>query len=357
MVRTTLGNLNKGTVSSAPKGLDATRRAIALAASGNNLAEAERYAAQRWGAKSRAALITKADLPAHSTIEGSGSEIAYGLDGSSQVDANAELFDVIIAESVLGRIPWRKVPFRTPFLVQDERAGVDWFGEGAAIANVHVKASRSSGLDVMTVGGIAVATMELLRTKGTDAESFIRNSLVRSIAHKIDADFLDPANSGSANVKPASITNGAGDANSPSEGMFEFSDTFAGNPNNGWWILNPYRAAKLYGAARPDIGMRGGTFAGSPAVTSTAVPEEIGVFVDPNFVAVALGGADISVSTHGSLEMENAPAMTSATSVSQQNTVSLFQSNTAGIRVSVGVNWTVLNPEAVQYFVLPSFGL
>jgi hypothetical protein len=200
--------------------------------------------------------------------------------------------------------------------------------------------------------------MELLRTKGIDAESFIRNSLVRSIAHKIDADFLDPANSGTANVKPASITNGAaGDANSPSEGMFEFSDTFTGNPNNGWWILNPYRAAKLYGAARPDIGMRGGTFAGSPAVTSTAVPEEIGVFVDPNFVAVALGGADISVSTQGTLEMENSPSMTSATSVSGQQVVSLFQSNTAGIRVSVGVNWTVLNPEAVQYFVLPSFGL
>jgi hypothetical protein len=81
------------------------------------------------------------------------------------------------------------------------------------------------------------------------------------------------------------------------------------------------------------------------------------VIVDPNYVAVALGSAQVSTSTNATIEMEDAPSDASAPTVSGQNLVSMFQSNSAAVRAFVEANWKVIRPEAVQYFFAPSFGL
>jgi hypothetical protein len=366
MTRTSIPRAERGTISATShhKGLDLTRSAIALAVCGNWSA-AERYSERRWGSKSKAARVTKdlstmltvkADLPAFNLQTDGGGEI-LGVDDGAAITARAEFFDVVVAASVLGKVPFRRVPFRVPFLTQDELTGVAWEGEGQAFINTPVKLTRHDPLEVYKLGAITVATMESLRTENINAELMIRDALVRSIAHRLDVDFLDPANTGTANEKPASITSGAGDSNSPQEPLFEWGDTFTGDPNNAWVLLNPWRAGRLHSANHVETGVRGGRFHGMPLVTSTAVPEEVMVIVDPNYVAVALGSAQVSTSTNATIEMEDAPSDASAPTVSGQNLVSMFQSNSAAVRAFVEANWKVIRPEAVQYFFAPSFGL
>ena len=43
-----------------------------------NAAVADRYAAKRWGDNSRAAMLTKADIPALNTVQGSGAAVTAG---------------------------------------------------------------------------------------------------------------------------------------------------------------------------------------------------------------------------------------------------------------------------------------
>jgi hypothetical protein len=361
---TPLSGLRKReTVSAAShhKGLDATRAAIALAVTGNH-ETAGRYAERRWGTKSRAAAVTKdfgeiiqkADLPGFHLLQPGGGAELLGADGTT---ARAEFFDVVVAASVIGRLPFRRVPFHVPFMTQDELTAASWEGEGQAYVNSPVKVTRHDPLSTFKIGATAVATMETLGTNDINCELMIRDALVRSLAHRIDVDFLDPANTGTANEKPASITSGAGNANSPSEPLFEFSDTFTGDPGRSWILLNPYRAARLQSAARPNVGSRGGEWGGFPVATSTAVPEELMVLVDPGFVVVAMGSAELATSTEADIEMETAPANNSAVTVAQASMTSMFQTNSAAVRATITANWKTVNPEAVQYFDLTSFGL
>lgn len=350
---TPLSGLRRDTVSSAPKGLDLIRSGIALAVCDGISASAAKYAASRWGENSRAAMLTKADIPAFGTIQGSGAAVTAGTSGATAV---AEFVDLVRAASIIGRLPLRRVPFRTPMLVMDEGPATDWRDEGAAYKNTSLKVTRSDALEPFDLGAMLVGTNEMLRDPSLNVEMMIRDQLVKALAAKLDADFIDPANTGSGGVKPASIA-AAADQNSPQEGLFESADIFTGDPNNSWIVMNPWRAARLYGAARPDIGMRGGSLNGVPVITSAAVPEEVLVLLDPDAIALALGGADVRSSTQASISMEDGPSMTSATSVAQESTSSMFQLNSTAIIGSVQANWKVLRPEAVVYYFAPALGL
>jgi hypothetical protein len=256
---------------------------------------------------------------------------------------------------VLGRVPFRRVPFYVPFVTVDERSNCAWEQEGQAIVNSPLKITRHAALTTFKVAAMTVATMEMLEVPNVNAEMMIRDSLVRSLAHKLDTDLLDPANSGTSNEKPACITNGAGAADSPSESLFEF-DSFTGDMNNAWALLNPMRAGRMHSANRYDTGVRGGMFHGMPLVTSSAVPEESLIILDPTYVVVALGSAQVDVSSNATVEMEDAPNQ-AFSSVQANNQVSMFQTNSAAIRAIVQANWKVVRADAVQIFDLTGFGL
>jgi hypothetical protein len=356
----------KETVSSSPKGLDFVRKGIALAISGGNRAEAERIAANRWGKSSRAAWITKADQPAISTVVGteghgliSGEGNASPFTDEQEEAARAEFVDLVRAASLIGRLGLRRVPFNLPLLVQEAGPQVEWRDEGAAYGSGPIKMVRQPALERYDIGGLAVLTLETLRLKNIDVETWIRDQLVRALAEKIDRDFIDPANLGTPGVKPPSITSDvtitAGD--SPNEGIFEGVEGYAGDILRSVLVMNPWRAARNHNANRAGLGLRGGDFAGLKVVTTTGCPEEIAVLLDPDSIGYATDGAEIRISTQASLEMETAPSMTSAPSVSGQATVSLFQSNAAGLIVSQFVSWRVLRSETVATYAAPSIGL
>jgi hypothetical protein len=67
-----------------------------------NAAVADRYAAKRWGDNSRAAMLTKADIPALNTVQGSGAAVTAGSSGATAV---AEFMDLVRAASIIGRLP------------------------------------------------------------------------------------------------------------------------------------------------------------------------------------------------------------------------------------------------------------
>ena len=189
-------------------------------------------------------------------------------DGGDQMvgdeGAAAEFLDVVRAASVLGRLPVMRIPFNTPTLSMDEGAAVEWAGEGKAKRTSPLKATRQTGMDRLKVAGLIVATNELLQQADVAAETIIRNQLVKALSTAVNSAFLDPSNSGSANVKPASVTSGA-DQNSPQE-----ADTYTGDPDTSYILMHPLTAARLEHANRPYMGARGAakSWGGFPVLTS-----------------------------------------------------------------------------------------
>src|SRR5262245_40970937 len=238
-----------------------------------------------------------------------------------------EFFDLVRATSIIGRLNVHRIPFRTRTLVQDEGPRVAWRDEGAAYGNSPLKLTAVTGLEPFEVGALIVSTMELLRDASLNAELQIRDQLVKALAVAFDSAFIDPANSGSAGVKPAAVTSSAsGDSPAPGENLFKWADSFAGGPENAVILLNPWQAARLSSAARPNIGANGGTWAGFPVITSTSVPEGQMVLLDPARIAVAMGNAEIRVSTQGTVEMADSSSM-NVTSPTAANQTSLWSTN------------------------------
>jgi hypothetical protein len=337
------------TVSTTPKGLDFVRAGIAKALC-SLPGEAERYAEQRWGEKSRAAVITKASVPHVGTNVPAGAALV------SADPSPAEFFDLVRAQSVVGRLPLRRVPFYARTLTMDEGPRVGWRDEGAAYGTSPLKLTNTAGLERFGLGALVVVTQELLEDETIDAELIIRDQLVKALAAAVDSAFLDPANSGTAGVKPAAVTSGVG-GGSPTEALFDFSDSFTGVPENAVIILNPWQAARLNGAARPNLGVGRSTWAGIPVYTSTAMPEGYMALLDPDGIAIALGEPEVRASREASVEMVDSSSMTSGSSVSAANQTSLFQVNAIGMIGSLYANWRVVRPGAVLLFNLQDYGL
>ena len=50
--------------------------------------------------------------------------------------AAVEFFDVVRSQAVIGKVPFRRIPFRTPTLSMDEGPAVAWRDENAAYRDV-----------------------------------------------------------------------------------------------------------------------------------------------------------------------------------------------------------------------------
>ena len=204
------------TVSSAPKGIDLARVGIAMAVAKRKQHDPAGYAAQRWGPNSRVVriLTEKANLPAINTQTNVGAQMV------SDEGAGAEFFDLVRAQSIIGRLPLRRVPFYTRTFNMDEGPAVGWRDEGGAYRTSTLKASSVSGLEPYDVGATIVATDEQLDDRSLDAELIIRDQLTKALAVELDSALINPSNSGSAGVKPASVTNGQAAMDSPLESLF-----------------------------------------------------------------------------------------------------------------------------------------
>jgi HK97 family phage major capsid protein/HK97 family phage prohead protease len=304
-------------------------------------------------------LFTKAAVAAGTTGGWAGFLVG------DETSAFADFAEYLRPMTILGRfgtngIPsLRRVPFRTALLSQTGTATGYWVGEGAAKPVTSMTGARTT-LEPLKAATIAVVTEEVLRDSSPSAEMIVRDEIAAAIRERLDTDFIDPAKAASAGVSPASITNGitpiasagatADDVREDIQALFTSFIADNNAPTSGVFIMPATIALALslmqnpLGQAEfPGISMNGGTLFGLPVIVSEYVPTITGgsyvALVNAQDIYFAdEGGVMVDMSREASLQMDNAPTMTSS-SPTGTSVVSLWQTNSVGFRAERTLNW------------------
>lgn len=274
-----------------------------------------------------------------------------------------DFFEFLRPQTIIGQIAGlRTVPFNVRVPRQIGGGSAAWVGEGAP------KPATATSFDYVELkytklATIAVITEELARFSSPSAEMIIRDTLAAAIIQTMDTDFVDPANAGSANVKPASITNGVSaipsTGNTEAEIRIDIGNVFAPwiaanlTPLGGVWIMSATTALALSlvlnesgNPAFPGITMSGGLFFGLPVVVSETVGNIVILARAPDILLADDGQVTIDVSREASVQMDDVPTnpVVAATVL-----VSLWQHNLIGVRAERMVSWVKGRAAAVQY--------
>lgn len=283
-----------------------------------------------------------------------------------------DFIEFLRPQTIIGRIPnLRKVPFKVSVPRQTTGGSAYWVGEGAPKPLTSLAFDRVT-LDITKIATIAVLTDELARLSTPAAEAITRDQLAAAIIQQMDTDFVDPANAGSAAVKPASITNGVTPVSSAGnsetnvradiQSLFRPWITNNVSAQGGVWIMNVSTALALSlmvnGLGQPSfpgITMDGGTFFGMPVIVSEAAGLLSGTTGGIVILAKASdilladdGQVTVDASGEASLEMLTNPTNNSATAT-PTTMVSMFQTNSLAIRAERYINWVKGRSTAVQY--------
>lgn len=288
----------------------------------------------------------------------------------------SEFIEYLLPGSVLfkfgqGNIPaLTRVPFNVRVQRQISSGNAEWVGEGKA------KPVTAFGFDYVTllhdkVAAISVLAKEVIRLSTPSAEMLVRNALAKEVNKRIDISFVDPANAGTAQIKPASITNGVtplSSAGTSSDNVItdiaNILQAFIENnqETNGLVLLMPASLAMVVGLMRnslgqrvfPDINQNGGVLEGIPVITSQHLANSSGagnlvVAVDaPAILLADDGNVTVDMSDQASLEMSDAPTGSSATPTAA-SLVSLWQTNSVGLRAEREITWVKGRSTAVVY--------
>ena len=354
---------------------------------GIRFARFARCAALSRGSMSDAALIAKHFYPSDEVLE---RVIKTAVPGANTTQTNwaaplvpsevtavaADFVEYLRPATILGKfgqggIPsLTNIPFRTPLITESSIGTAAWAGEGAGIKLTKGGFTRTT-LDPLKLGAITVLTMELLNNSSPSADTLIRQQLVKAIVARLDGDFIDPAVAASSGVSPASVTHGVSTNHSSGNAADDVRadiqtllTIFIGNDNllnSGVWIMPSTIAMKLslmrnaMGQKEfPDIDMRGGNLEGLPVIASEYVPTvTAGSYVIlANAEDIYLGdegGVEVDASREASLEMTDAPAQEVNTpTASATNMVSLWQTDSVGLRVKRTINWAKRRSASVQ---------
>lgn len=347
-----------------PPGVGFARLAGAIAAAKGSFSDAERIVKSRF----------PDDHKLHNIV-GHMDRIKAAVDIGTTTDTDyasplvqyRDLQDEFIAwqrpQTIIGQLEnARRVPFNVSVPRQTSGGSASWVGEGAP------KPVTQFAFDNVTLGhtklaSIAVITQELARFSSPSAEVVIRDSLAGALIQQMDSDFVNPANAGTANVKPASITNGV--TAIPSSGTTEanvrediinvFAPFIAANlsPRNGVWMMSATNALSLSlmvnalgQPAFPGITMDGGTFWGMPVIVSEAVGNIVVLANARDILLADDGEVTIDSSSEASVQMDSAPTNPP---VAATVLISLWQQNLLGIRAERFINWTKARAASVQY--------
>lgn len=285
----------------------------------------------------------------------------------------ADFVDFLRPQTIVGKfgqngIPaLAAVPFRVPLITEASEAAADWVGEAKGIPLTKSTFSRTE-LAPLKLGAIAVQTMELIRDSSPASDVLIRNALAKAIVKRQDSSFIDPTNSGSANVRPGSVINGiAASSNSVALGADAIREDVqtligkfvtAGNAlETGVWIISGIYALRLSTMLNPlgqrefpGISVKGGEFFGMPVIVSNHVTDYVALVNAEDVYLADLGDIEVSISTEASLEMSDTPTQDAgdATPVDTE-VVSLWQTDGVGFKVTRTVNWMRRRASAVAW--------
>lgn len=316
-------------------------------------------------------VLEKAAVPAANSTDSAFAAVLI-TDGA----VFADFVDYLRPRTLLGQVEGRlrRLPFDVPVAIQSTSGTGYWVGEGKA------KPLTSWGytetiLRPQKVASIAVATRELLWRASADVDMLIRDELARSIADRLNADFIDPLKAANTpTASPGSILNGvsATTANGATDYAGVLCDVEAlisafvsanQSLEGAFWVMPEALAValtlmrnELGQQAFPGVSYNGGTLASIPVITSNYVPTtSLG-----SVVALVRGsdiffgdrnGIDVRVSDQASLEMDTEPTSDSAPSgaVTETTQVSMFQTNSVAFLVEREINWARRRAEAVAW--------
>jgi len=302
-------------------------------------------AEKRWGAHSPTALVLKAAVAAGNTFDPLWAGNLAEADG-----AQMEFLEVVRPMTIVGRLAHlRRVPVRVPVAANSAGTVAYWVGEGKAKPVTSAAFDRKR-LSATKVVGLAVISEEMGRF-GDSAELTLRDDIATAISLATDAAFIDPANTGVIDERPAAVTADAitipssgGSAENIRADIEAAIAAFGGNLTTAAWVTHPRAAVSIglrlsaAGLAN-DLGALGGTLAGLPVLTSEAVPYDstgtLLVLVDAGSVLYAEEGIRLDRSNQASVAMSDSPDDGPVTAVS------LFQTNSIGLLVERVINWEV----------------
>jgi HK97 family phage major capsid protein len=351
-------------------GIEFARLVKSLGMAEGNMAQACTIAVNRYGEDSNAAGTLKAladrgqrklsfsgvnknNVVAGSTLSGSWTEDLVLDEGG----AFADFAEFLRPATIVGRIEGlRQVPFRTALGSVTNGGTGYWVGEGQPKPLTSFDFAKTH-LEPLKCANIAVLTEELLMSSAASAETLVRDELRNALVELIDVAFIDPTNGGSANVKPASIANGAvsiaasgtGDADDIRLDIRNLLQVFVNNNMEGTAPVLVMRTGTALGASFmvnalgqaefPNISMDGGNIQSIRVVTSQNVPAGVVVALQPSEIYFAdEGGFQIDVSREASLQMLDNPTNDTVTPTATQM-VSLWQTNSVGFRCERILNW------------------
>lgn len=265
----------------------------------------------------------------------------------------------------------RTVPFRQRLISQTGAGAAYWTGEAKPKGLTSFNFT-STTLEPLKAATIAVLSMENIRDSSPSSDVIVRDQLAAALADRIDSDFISPSNSGTANVKPASITNGAqaiaattytdaDDVRLDARSVMQYFIDANNPPSSGVWIMSMGNALALSlltnGLGQPEfpgVTMRGGTFVGLPVITSEYIGTTVALVNAGDIYFGDEGGISVDMSTEASLEMldsgftQNQPTGASL--------VSLWQNNLVGLRAERTLNWARRRSSAVTYLTNVAWG-
>lgn len=390
----TEGSTSRGTsggivVKTQPKlapGIEFARLVKCYGMAGGNIFAAEQIAKARYGDDSNAVgtlkslamggfnKIDKAAVVAGSTIDGNWAADLVSAEGG----AFADFVEFLRPATILGRfgtngIPaLRSVPFRVPLGSQTGGGAGYWVGEGKPKPLTSFDFARTT-LEPLKAANIAVLTEEIIRDASANSEMLVRDGLRDALAERIDTDFIDPANAGTAGVKPASITNGitsilsagpdADDVRLDLRSLLQLYIDANNRPQSGVLIMQSGTALALgmltNALGQPEfngVGMNGGVLQGIPVITSEYVPDGFVVMVNASDIYFAdEGGIAVDMSREASLQMLDNPTNDSVTPTAT-SMVSMFQTNSVAFRAERTLNWARRRAEAVQLLRTVTWG-
>ena len=283
----------------------------------------------------------------------------------------ADFIEYLRPKTILGKfgqngVPdLRRVPFYAALVGQSSGGQGYWVGEGKAKPLTNFDFTRKS-LTPLKVANIAVLSEEIIRSANPNIEPIIRDALVAALSERLDIDFVDPAKAAVANISPASITNGVAPiASSGSDAASVRADikaaitAYTANNNTasgGVWIMPTNLAmslgmmVNLLGQPEfPGITRNGGDLAAFPIIPSDYVkPDTVVLANAPEIYLGDEGGFAVDMSREASLEMSDAPVSGIAPPApTGAPFVSLWQTNSVGLRAERTINWLKRRPEAV----------
>jgi HK97 family phage prohead protease len=333
-------------------------------------------AAAMYGSDSEVAAFYKAAVPAGTTITGNWAANLIGAETGGA--AVAAFLEYLRPRTILGRfgtggVPaLTSVPFRVPIVTQTGAGAGYWVGEAKAKPLTSFAFTRTTLLP-LKVANICVLSMENIRFSDPKSDAIVRNQLAEALRARLDTDFITPSKTAVANVSPASITNGAATIVSTGDdsdairldirSLLAKFNAANNPPSSAVFIMTSACAQALAMMVNPlgqpefpSMGATGGTVYGMPVIVSDYVPSATVVLVNATDVFLADDG-DVSVDTsmEASLEMSDAPAHDASTPTGA-SLVSLWQTNSVGVKAERIINWVRGRTQSVAYLTSADWG-